>query len=109
MKVIEITAIWCPSCLVMRPIYEKIYEKYNLDVTKLDYDTDDIKEYNKVEIYRQKITYLESITNNEHIIKDNKKLISDLSVELSKEYENKKENNRVNKKLEEELLNKIAK
>ncbi len=46
MKVIEITAIWCPSCLVMRPIYEKIYEKYNLDVTKLDYDTDDIKEYN---------------------------------------------------------------
>ena len=30
----------------MRPIYEKIYEKYNLDVTKLDYDTDDIKEYN---------------------------------------------------------------
>lgn len=46
MKVIEITAIWCPSCLVMRPIYEKIYEKYNLDVTKLDYDTDDVKEYN---------------------------------------------------------------
>ena len=46
MKVIEITAIWCPSCLVMRPIYEKIYEKYNLDVPKLDYDTDDIKEYN---------------------------------------------------------------
>lgn len=46
MKVIEITAIWCPSCLVMRPIYEKIYEKYNLDVTKLDYDTDGIKEYN---------------------------------------------------------------
>ncbi len=46
MKAIEITAIWCPSCLVMRPIYEKIYEKYNLDVTKLDYDTDDIKEYN---------------------------------------------------------------
>ena len=28
MKAIEITAIWCPSCLVMRPIYEKIYEKY---------------------------------------------------------------------------------
>ena len=69
---------------------------------------DDIKEYDKVEIYRQKITYLESITNNEHAIEDNKKLISDLSVELSKEYEHKKENNRVNKKLEEELLNKIT-
>lgn len=69
---------------------------------------DDIKEYDKVDIYRQKITYLESITNNEHAIEDNKKLISDLSVELSKEYEHKKENNRVNKKLEEELLNKIT-
>lgn len=69
---------------------------------------DDIKEYDKVEIYRQKIIYLESITNNEHAIEDNKKLISDLSVELSKEYEHKKENNRVNKKLEEELLNKIT-
>ena len=64
---------------------------------------DDIKEYDKVDIYRQKIIYLESITNNEHAIEDNKKLISDLSVELSKEYEHKKENNRVNKKLEEEL------
>lgn len=69
---------------------------------------DEIKEYDKVEIYRQKITYLESITNNEHTIDDNKKLISDLSVELSKEYEHKKENNRVNKKLEEELFNKIT-
>ena len=69
---------------------------------------DEIKEYDKVEIYRQKITYLESITNNEHTIEDNKKLISDLSVELSKEYEHKKENNRVNKKLEEELFNKIT-
>lgn len=69
---------------------------------------DDIKEYDKVDIYRQKIIYLESITNNERIIDDNKELISDLSVELSKEYEHKKENNRVNKKLEEELLNKIT-
>ena len=69
---------------------------------------DEIKEYDKVEIYRQKITYLGSITNNEHAIEDNKKLISDLSVELSKEYDRKKENNRVNRKLEEELLNKIT-
>lgn len=45
-KIVEISAIWCPSCLVMRPIYERIYKKYNLCVTKLDYDTDDISEYN---------------------------------------------------------------
>lgn len=75
--------------------------------SNIEFD-DDIKEYSKVDIYRQKIIYLESITNNEHTIEDNKKLISDLSVELSKEYDRKKENNRVNKKLEEELLNKIT-
>lgn len=45
-KIVEVSAIWCPSCLVMRPIYERIYKKYNLGVTKLDYDTDDISEYN---------------------------------------------------------------
>ena len=45
-KIVEISAIWCPSCLVMRPIYERIYKKYNLCVTKLDYDPDDISEYN---------------------------------------------------------------
>lgn len=78
-------------------------------IFKSDIDfADEIKEYDKTGIYRQKITYLESITNNERIINDNKKLISDLSVELSKEYEHKKENNRVNKKLEEELFNKIT-
>ena len=87
--------------------YEMVEDFKRIFRSNIEFD-DDIKEYNKVEIYRQKITYLESITNNEHIIKDNKKLISDLSVELSKEYENKKENNRANKKLEEELLNKIT-
>jgi len=46
MKIVEISAIWCPSCLVMRPIYDRIYKKYNLQVEKLDYDSDDIKEYN---------------------------------------------------------------
>lgn len=45
MKVVEISAIWCPSCLVMRSTYEKIYQKYHLDVQKLDYDTDDISSY----------------------------------------------------------------
>lgn len=73
----------------------------------IDFD-DDIKELNNIDIYRQKIMYLESITNNEHAISDNKKLINDLSSELTSEYDRKKDNNRANKKLEEELLNKIT-
>lgn len=45
MKVVEISAIWCSSCLFMKNAYEKLYKKYNLDVLKLDYDSDDISEY----------------------------------------------------------------
>lgn len=102
----------------LKELVELIDERYkSRDEMKKDFKhifrsdidfTDDIKDYDKVDIYRQKIVYLEDITNNEHTIEDNKKLISDLSVELSKEYEHKKENNRVNKKLEEELFNKIT-
>ena len=87
--------------------YEMIEDFKRIFKSNIDFD-DDIKELDKVDIYRQKITYLERITNNEHTIEENKKIINDLSVELSKEYDFKKENNRVNKKIEDELLNKIT-
>lgn len=69
---------------------------------------EEIKEFDKLDIYSKKIAYLESITNNEHTIDNNKKLINDLSIELSNEYEHSKENNRINKELEDKLLNKIT-
>lgn len=100
-ELVELIDERCKSRQEMVEAFRRIFR------SDIDF-ADEIKEYDKLEIYRQKITYLESITNNEHTIEDNKKLISDLSVELSKEYEHKKENNRVNKKLEEELFNKIT-
>lgn len=41
MKIIKISAVWCPGCLVMRPIWKKINEKYDLEITEYDYDMDD--------------------------------------------------------------------
>ncbi len=52
MKVIKIGAVWCPGCLVMRPLWKEI-EKENewLKNEYYDFDNDKeaIKKYNVVE------------------------------------------------------------
>jgi len=49
MKVIKISAVWCPGCLVMHSRWNKIEELYpNLEQINYDYDMDEdeIKKYN---------------------------------------------------------------
>lgn len=49
MKIIKISAIWCPGCLVMKKIWKNILNDYNdLDITELDYDmnSEEVKKYN---------------------------------------------------------------
>ena len=41
MKILRISAIWCPSCIIMRPIYNEIANKYGLETKELDYDFDE--------------------------------------------------------------------
>lgn len=38
MKIIYFGAFWCPSCLIMRPIWEKIATKFNYQLIEYDYD-----------------------------------------------------------------------
>ncbi len=39
MRVLRFNAIWCPGCLVMRPIWKKINEMYpTLSFEDIDYD-----------------------------------------------------------------------
>jgi thiol-disulfide isomerase/thioredoxin len=47
-EVIVISAVWCPSCLLLKKDLKKIHEEYNLDFKMLDYDLDEDKvlEYN---------------------------------------------------------------
>ena len=41
MRILRISAIWCPACLIMRPIYEEIVKKYDFETSELDYDFDE--------------------------------------------------------------------
>lgn len=42
MKIIIISAVWCPSCLIMRPRFESIKKEYsNIEFKSYDIDLDE--------------------------------------------------------------------
>lgn len=41
MKVLKFSAIWCPSCLIMNNVINKIKEEYKLEIINYDYDMDE--------------------------------------------------------------------
>ena len=47
-EIIVISAVWCPSCLILKKELKKIYEDYHLNYKLLDYDLDEdeVREYN---------------------------------------------------------------
>jgi thiol-disulfide isomerase/thioredoxin len=46
-EVIVISAVWCPSCLLLKKELKKIHEEYQINYQMLDYDFDEdkVKEY----------------------------------------------------------------
>ena len=49
MELIVISAIWCPSCLILKKHLKRLKEEYpNIEIKMLDYDfdEDEVKEYN---------------------------------------------------------------
>ena len=48
MKLIKISAVWCPACLVMNNRLNKIINDFDIDVIEYDYDIDpvDVEKYN---------------------------------------------------------------
>lgn len=48
MRLIKISAIWCPACLVMNNRLNKILRGYDIDVIDYDYDVDEemVSKYN---------------------------------------------------------------
>ncbi len=40
-EIIVISAVWCPSCLILKKDLKKIHEEYLLDFKLLDYDLDE--------------------------------------------------------------------
>lgn len=51
MKLIRISSMWCTSCIITYPIWNEIKTKYqNIEYKELDYDMDDVSNYNIGEI-----------------------------------------------------------
>lgn len=50
MKIIKIGAVWCSSCIIMKSRFNEIVKDKDIEVINLDYDIDDIEEYNVGEI-----------------------------------------------------------
>ena len=48
MKLIKVSAIWCPACLVMNNRLNKVLKNYDIEVEEYDYDidTDKVEELN---------------------------------------------------------------
>lgn len=40
-ELIVISAVWCPSCLILKKHLKRLKEEYNIDYTLLDYDFDE--------------------------------------------------------------------
>ena len=45
MKIIKISAIWCPACIITNNAFNKLKDNYNFELEELDYDFDDVEEY----------------------------------------------------------------
>ena len=48
MKIIKISALWCPGCLVMNGVCKRICDENGYELLELDYDFDEeiVKKYN---------------------------------------------------------------
>jgi len=87
MKLIRISAIWCPACLVMRPIMNEIENLFpNIEHIEYDYDLDDeVNNYNVGDILP--VFILEDDKEIVRIIGEKKK---EEIINILKEYINEK-------------------
>lgn len=69
MKVIKISAVWCPGCLIMHSRWNKIGSLYpNLKQIDYDYDIDEAK-ITKYNVGDKLPVYIFENDNNEEIIR----------------------------------------
>lgn len=58
MKIVKISALWCPACLITNNNLKKIFEKNkNIELLELDYDYDDVSSYNVGKVLPELIFY----------------------------------------------------
>ena len=62
MKIVKITSLGCPSCIIMNKVFNQIKEEYSFDLEEYDFDFDDIEKFNAGNIMPVYIFYKD---NNE--------------------------------------------
>ena len=46
MKIVKISSLGCPSCIIMNKVFNKVKEEYSFELEEYDYDFDDIDKFN---------------------------------------------------------------
>ncbi len=46
MKIVKISSLGCPSCIIMNKVINEIKNNYDFEYIEYDYDFDDIEEFN---------------------------------------------------------------
>lgn len=88
MKILKFGAIWCPGCLVMRPIFKQIEtEMPELNVENYDYDEDE-EQVSKWDIGKKLPVYIFINQNGEEIIRLIGEQKKDKLITLINEYKN---------------------
>lgn len=82
MKIITINSMWCPACIVMHKVWNKIKEEYNdIEFINYDYDLDEeiIKTFNPGDILPITIFIVDDVEvfrlNGEKTIDDIKEIV----------------------------------
>lgn len=76
MKVVRISAIWCPSCLLMKNVWKELEDVYsNYQYIDYDYDMDEdkIKDYNIGDILPVFILFDDNNQEVKRIVGEHKK------------------------------------
>lgn len=81
MKIVKINSLGCPSCIIMNKVFNQIKKEYDFELLELDYDFDDIDEYNAGNILPIFIFYKgeEEVERlcGEHKIEDFRKILEE--------------------------------
>lgn len=82
MKIVRISSLGCPSCIIMNKLFNEIKKSYSFEYEEYDYDFDDIEKYNAGKIMPVYIFYKDNkeITRicGEHKIEELIKIMEDL-------------------------------
>ena len=76
MKIVKISSLGCPSCIIMNKVFNQIKEEYDFEYEEYDYDFDDIEKFNAGKIMPVYIFY-----------KDNKEIARLIGEHKKEEFE----------------------